>query len=203
MTHDTGSTPRFPTEVPEVAEKPRATPTEAPEMAERPRAAAPDRAPAHGATDARAVDSGPKDAGTTDTARKPSGPPAGKPRVKAPAAAALPGDALPGDSVSGHRSSAGEGTPGAARPLFPDADHHRLSERLQHAVSEFVESPRRAVEEAESTFDTAVDGLTDALREYRRTLGTAGRDDDPGMRTEELRVTLQHYRDLTERLLNV
>ncbi|MEU9090942.1 hypothetical protein [Streptomyces sp. NPDC048428] len=189
MTHDARSTPRIQTEVPEVAEKPRA--------------AAPDRAPVHGAADTRAVDSGPTGAGAAGTARKPDGPPAGKPHMKAPVAAALPGDGTPGESVSGGRPAAGGSTPGAPRPLFPADDHHRLSERLQHAVSEFVESPRQAVEEAESTFDTAVDGLTDALKEYRRTLGTAGRDDDSGMRTEELRVTLQHYRDLTERLLNV
>ncbi|MFI6646762.1 hypothetical protein ACIBI8_03925 [Streptomyces sp. NPDC050529] len=168
MTHDAGSTPRIPTEAPEVAKKPRA--------------AASDRATDHDSTSTRAVDAGPTGTGATGTARQSDVPPAGKPLMQ------------DHNAVS---------TPDANRSLFPDADHDRHSERLQHAVSEFVESPRRAVEEAESTFDSVVDGLTDALREYRHTLGTAGRDTDPGTRTEELRVTLQHYRDLTERLLNV
>lgn len=119
--------------------------------------------------------------------------------MAAPAAAPLTGDGIPVESAS----HAGETAPGGARPLFPDGDHDRLSQRLQHAVSEFVENPRRAVDEAERTFDTVVDGLTDSLREHRRALATAGQEGDPGRRTEELRVTLQHYRDLTERLLNV
>ncbi|MFG3137461.1 hypothetical protein ACGFZA_14770 [Streptomyces sp. NPDC048211] len=190
MTHDTGSTPRIPTEVPEVAKKPRA---------------ASDRATDERTTDTRAVDAGPAATGATGTARKPDDPRTGQPRMKAPAAAALPGDGIPPKPAAGPAGtpSTEASAPGATHSLFPDGGHDRHSERLQHAVSEFVESPRRAVEEAESTFDSVVDELTDALREYRHTLGTAGRDAGPGTRTEELRVTLQHYRDLTERLLNV
>lgn len=191
MTHDTGSTPRMPAEAPEAAGKPRS--------------AAPEDATDHTTAGVRAADPRPADAGAADAgaaggARKVREAPAGKPQMKAPAAAPLPGDAPP---VEPSASRTGEDTPGGTRPLFPDGDHDRLSQRLQHAVSEFVESPRRAVEEAERTFDTVVDGLTESLREQRRALGTAGRDGDPGMRTEELRVALQHYRDLTERLLNV
>ncbi|MER7726728.1 hypothetical protein [Streptomyces sp. NPDC096323] len=189
MTHDIGSTPRIPTEVPEAARKPQA--------------AAPGRSTDLGTTDSHAADAGFTGTGAKGTARKPDDAPAGKPRTKDPAAASLHGDGAPGEPASGGRpSAAGESTPGAT-PLFPDGDRDQLSQRLQHAVSEFVESPRRAVEEAESTFDTVVDGLTNALKEHRRTLATAGRDGEPGMRTEELRVTLQHYRDLTERLLKV
>ncbi|MEU1471859.1 hypothetical protein ABZ434_27015 [Streptomyces sp. NPDC005761] len=188
MTRDTGSIPRMPTEVPEVAKKPRA--------------AAPGRTSDHHVTDSLAVDAGPTGAGATGTGRKPDDPPAGQPHTKTPAAAPLPGDGIPAAPASDRRPSGG-GTPGATRPLFPGDAHDRLSERLQHAVSEFVESPTRAVEEAERTFDTVVAGLTEALEEHRRSLGTAGRDGDPALRTEELRVTLQHYRDLTERLLNV
>ncbi|MFI6858500.1 hypothetical protein ACIBKZ_01140 [Streptomyces sp. NPDC050421] len=191
MTHDVGSTPR--------------TPTGAPEAAKLPRTATPEGPRDHGTTDTPTTDSptpdaGPPGAGATATARRPDETPAGKPRMAASATAALHGDRTPTEPTS----APGGSTPGATtRPLFPDGDHDRLSQRLQHAVSEFVESPRRAVEEAESTFDTVVDGLTDSLKEYRRALGTAGQDGEPGMRTEELRVALQHYRDLTERLLKV
>lgn len=186
MTHGTGSTPRMPTEAPEAANKPRS--------------ATPEGATDHGTADIRTTDTRPTDAGATGGARQGREAPAGKPQMKAPAAAPLPDDGRPGEPPA---SRAGENTPGPSRSLFPDGDHDRLSQQLQHAVSEFVESPRRAVEEAERTFDSVVDGLTDSLREQRRALGTAGQDGDDGMRTEELRVALQHYRDLTERLLNV
>ncbi|MBO0914879.1 hypothetical protein [Streptomyces laculatispora] len=91
----------------------------------------------------------------------------------------------------------------ADRPLFPEGDQERLILRLQHAVTEFVESPLRAVGEAESAFDAAVDGLASALKERRREMGTQQQGEESGTRTEELRITLQQYRDLTERLLNV
>lgn len=184
MTHDFGSTPRVPTEAREGANKPRY--------------AAPEGATVHGTADTRAADTRATNAGATGIAQKPEEPPAGKAQMTTPAAA-LPGDGIPVESAS----RSGENTARGTRPLFPDGDHDRLSQRLQHAVSEFVESPHRAVEEAERTFDTVVDGLTDSLRERRRALDTAGQDGDPGSRTEELRVTLQNYRDLTERLLNV
>ncbi|MGC4946868.1 hypothetical protein ACLQ2N_11815 [Streptomyces sp. DT224] len=88
--------------------------------------------------------------------------------------------------------------------LLPAGDQDRLARRLHQAVTDFVESPHRAVAEAESTFDAVVAGLTDALQERRSTLHVGERDGgDPGARTEELRITLQHYRDLTERLLKV
>ncbi|MEV7403532.1 hypothetical protein AB0N93_24480 [Streptomyces sp. NPDC091267] len=90
-----------------------------------------------------------------------------------------------------------------AKQLFPEGDQGKLSERLQHAVTEFVESPLRAVEEAESTFDAAVEGLASALKERRRELNSRQQGTESETRTEELRVTLQQYRDLTERLLNV
>ncbi|NED16115.1 hypothetical protein [Streptomyces sp. SID9124] len=92
----------------------------------------------------------------------------------------------------------------AAEPLLPTGDQDKLAHRLHQAVTDFVESPHRAVEEAESTFDAVVAGLTDALKKRRSTLHVDEHDGgDPGSRTEELRITLQHYRDLTERLLKV
>ncbi|MGW2474209.1 hypothetical protein [Streptomyces sp. NPDC001665] len=91
-----------------------------------------------------------------------------------------------------------------AEQLLPAGDQDKLAHRLHQAVTDFVESPARAVEEAESTFDAVVAGLTNALKERRSTLHVGDGDGgDPGARTEELRITLQHYRDLTERLLKV
>ncbi|TRV78044.1 hypothetical protein FKN01_14130 [Streptomyces sp. 130] len=104
---------------------------------------------------------------------------------------------VPGRDGRAHTSRDGAG-------LLPAGDQDRLAHRLHQAVTDFVESPHRAVEEAESTFDAVVAGLTDALKERRSALHVGERDGgDPGARTEELRITLQHYRDLTERLLKV
>ncbi|MEU9205388.1 hypothetical protein [Streptomyces sp. NPDC048332] len=180
MTHDTGNIPPVPSEVPEAARKPRP-------------ATAPDDAADRGARETRAAGAGAP--GTTAVEPRPESAHPGSPGAKAPAAAPLNGD--------GKADAPGTSASGALRPLFPERDHDRLTLRLQHAVSEFVESPRHAVEEAENTFETVIEGLTDALEEHRRALGAVGRDGSPGTRTEELRVTLQHYRDLTERLLNV
>lgn len=178
MTHEAGNIPRIPSNTPEEAKKPRPT--------------VPGADADRGTRETRAAS-----AGATDIAGKPQpdSAPEARPRTKAPAAAPPSG--------GGTADAADVSAAPALRPLFPEGDHDKFALRIQHAVSEFVESPRRAVEEAESTFDTVVEGLKEALEEHRRTLGTVGRDGDPGMRTEELRVTLQHYRDLTERLLNV
>ncbi|WNI33760.1 hypothetical protein [Streptomyces sp. ITFR-6] len=70
-------------------------------------------------------------------------------------------------------------------------------------MTEFVENPVRAVEEAEGAFDAAVDGLAHALKERRREMDVQQQGGESGTRTEELRIVLQQYRDLTERLLKV
>ncbi|NED85802.1 hypothetical protein G3I76_37670 [Streptomyces sp. SID11233] len=98
---------------------------------------------------------------------------------------------------------AGESASAADRPLFREGDQEKLALRLQQAVTEFVENPVRAVEEAEGAFDAAVDGLAHALKERRREMGVQQQDRESGTRTEELRIALQQYRDLTERLLKV
>lgn len=100
-------------------------------------------------------------------------------------------------------SPAGEPASAADRPLFREADQEKLALRLQQAVTEFVENPTRAVEEAEGAFDAAVDGLAHALKERRREMDVQQQGRESGTRTEELRIVLQQYRDLTERLLKV
>ncbi|MFF3176751.1 hypothetical protein ACFVQ0_29500 [Streptomyces sp. NPDC057900] len=105
--------------------------------------------------------------------------------------------------VTAERSPAGEPVSAADRPLFREDDQEQLALRLQRAVTEFVENPTRAVEEAEGVFDAAVDGLAHALKERRREMDVQGQGGESATRTEELRIALQQYRDLTERLLKV
>lgn len=91
--------------------------------------------------------------------------------------------------------------------LLGGTDHDELERRMRHAVSDFVEDPQRAVREAGETLDAVTQNLVKALTERSTALRSEERADDAGgrngERTEELRIVLQHYRDLTDRLLAV
>lgn len=107
----------------------------------------------------------------------------------------------------------------AAAPLLGLDARDRLTARLHHAVSGFVDGPRRAVEEADDIFEEAARTLEQALARRREALreswrngdgdpagGTAGDGPDAalsGTETEELRLALRQYRQATERLLKL
>ncbi|MFH8484260.1 hypothetical protein [Streptomyces longisporoflavus] len=87
--------------------------------------------------------------------------------------------------------------------LLPQDERDKLNLRLQQALSTFVESPRQAVEEADSLYDDAVRHLTETLAERRRSLRTSWQDMDTEAHTEELRLALRQYRESMEQLLRV
>ena len=91
--------------------------------------------------------------------------------------------------------------PGVA--LVPQGERDKLALRLQGALSTFVDSPRWAVEEADAAFDDVVTQFIDTLVEQRRVLRTSWEDPDTDTQTEELRLALQQYREITERLLQM
>lgn len=93
------------------------------------------------------------------------------------------------------------GTP--ARSLVADGEREALERRIQHAMTEFVDDPRRAVQEAAGTMEEVAERLTSALAEQRRKLRTAWDGGDRTPDTEQLRVTLREYRDMTDRLLRL
>ncbi|MFJ8750098.1 hypothetical protein ACIREO_12320 [Streptomyces sp. NPDC102441] len=117
-----------------------------------------------------------------------------------PAPRAAP--AVPPAELNGGRDGRHE-TVGADRPLVSRDARDKLSLRMQQAVTDFVESPRRAVEEADSTFDEIVAGLTEVLAERSRVLRASWQEQDTDAQTEELRVALQRYRDISEQLLRI
>lgn len=85
--------------------------------------------------------------------------------------------------------------------ILPRHDRDQLGQRLRHAVADFVDDPRRAVKEAADVLDDTGDRLTASLDEHRRTLrasAEAGAQD-----TEELRLALRTYREMTEQLLRI
>ncbi|MCX4860654.1 hypothetical protein OG263_44545 [Streptomyces canus] len=116
------------------------------------------------------------------------------------------------DTVGG----VGTGVGGSSSPeshearLLPHEECDKLSTRLQHAVAGFVDEPRSAVEEADHVLEEVAARFTDAVKQRRRTLrnswqtGDGGRDDKAvgAGDTEQLRLALRDYRELTERLLH-
>lgn len=98
-----------------------------------------------------------------------------------------------------------EDGPRPGRSLFAPAEQEAFAARIQQAVTAFVEDPHRAVRDADATFEEVVADLGAALAERGRRLrsGQDGSGADSGPDTEELRIALQHYRDLTERLVRL
>ncbi|MEU9168997.1 hypothetical protein AB0D34_14540 [Streptomyces sp. NPDC048420] len=93
--------------------------------------------------------------------------------------------------------------------LLPHDECDKLGMRLQHAVAGFVDEPRSAVEEADHVLEEAAARFADAVKQRRRTLRSSWQTGDAGEGkattagdTEQLRLVLRDYRELTERLLH-
>ncbi|WP_234025787.1 MULTISPECIES: hypothetical protein [Streptomyces] len=104
-----------------------------------------------------------------------------------------------------------EGTPhGTGTHLLPHEESDKLVSQLHHAVAEFVDAPRAAVEEADHVLEEIAARFTEAVTQRRRTLrhswqsveGGEGKPVSSGD-TEQLRLALKDYRELAERLLHV
>ncbi|WP_432588445.1 hypothetical protein ABVG11_26250 [Streptomyces sp. HD1123-B1] len=96
-------------------------------------------------------------------------------------------------------------TPGGPSfPVLPVSEHDALEERLRHAVSGFVDSPRGAVEEADALLDELTARIAALLADRRDTLRSAWHaDGTDASQTEELRLAMRGYRNVLERLLTV
>ncbi|MBB4713611.1 hypothetical protein [Streptomyces luteogriseus] len=104
---------------------------------------------------------------------------------------------------AGHTGGSAElRTPGP-EPLLPSAERDAILQRLRHALNTFADTPREAVEEAESAYDEATAQLVNALAERRRLLRAGWQDQAPGTQSDELRHALRQYREITQRLLQL
>jgi hypothetical protein len=114
--------------------------------------------------------------------------------------------------VASHES-AGRDAHGGGR-LLADDQRDKLSGQLQHAMTGFVDGPRAAVEEADHVLEEVASRFTDAVTQRRRTLRQSWQGADHGDGspmadgggsgdTEQLRLALRDYRELTERLLKL
>ncbi|MEY9991441.1 hypothetical protein ABIE67_003473 [Streptomyces sp. V4I8] len=100
------------------------------------------------------------------------------------------------------RGPAERRTPGP-EPLLPPDEQDKIVQRLRHALNTFADTPREALEEAESAYDEAVTQLVNALAERRRLLRAGWQDHDPEARSDGLRLALRQYREITQRLLHI
>ncbi|MEU1086433.1 hypothetical protein ABZ401_06295 [Streptomyces sp. NPDC005892] len=166
------------------------------------RTATPHAADASNATDAAHTDRGDR-TGTADADRT----------VSSGALGAKAGTERDGTAATGTRretagtSAAGTNGRGHDGALLAGTDREELERRMRDAVSDFVEDPQRAVREAGATLDAVTENLVKALSERSSALrsaeGPESAGERGGERTEQLRIVLQRYRDLTDRLLKV
>jgi hypothetical protein len=89
-----------------------------------------------------------------------------------------------------------------ATPLFETGEADSLRTRWMGIQTQFVDEPRRSVEEADELVASAMKRLAEIFANERETLEQNwGRGDD--VSTEDLRIALQRYRSFFDRLLSV
>ncbi|MGW0576582.1 hypothetical protein ACWD25_11555 [Streptomyces sp. NPDC002920] len=114
---------------------------------------------------------------------------------------------------TGSGTTAGTDVKGSALVSRDECD--KLAARMEHAVVGFVDGPRDAVTEADRVLEELATRVTEAMNSRRRSLrgswqqsadngDTSTRNiDASNTDTEQLRLALRDYRELTERLLHV
>ena len=89
-----------------------------------------------------------------------------------------------------------------ATPLFETGEAESLRSRWMSIQTQFVDEPRRSVEQADELVASAMKRLAEIFANERDTLEQNwDRGDD--ISTEDLRVALQRYRSFFDRLLSV
>jgi len=89
-----------------------------------------------------------------------------------------------------------------ATPLFETGEAESLRSRWMNIQTQFVDEPRRSVEQADELVASAMKRLAEIFANERETLEQNwDRGDD--VSTEDLRVALQRYRSFFDRLLSI
>lgn len=90
----------------------------------------------------------------------------------------------------------------SAGPLFPGNESESFRSRWQTIQEEFVDEPRRAVEQADELVSQAVARLSETLAGERERMGREWPKGE-NVSTEDLRQAFRRYRTLFDRLLAV
>ena len=104
------------------------------------------------------------------------------------------------DVVRFQRRDAGEIE--AARILLPKRQLEELRTQWATIQTNFVDEPRKAVEDADKLVADAIKQIQEALFANRANLEKDWRRNDQ-ISTEDLRVSLQHYRQFFDRLVAI
>ena len=123
--------------------------------------------------------------------------------------APMPAPATTLDDIPASSDSTTPSTVAPGDSLFPQGSGEKLRDRWQHIQIDFVDDPRHAVEEADTLVEQVAAQLTESITANRRALrdgwdkqGAGSAADDSGSPTEQLRMTLQQYRSMLNRLLD-
>ena len=87
-------------------------------------------------------------------------------------------------------------------PLFPDTERENFQSRWHEIQANFVDEPRRAVEEANQLVDSVIRRLTEVFANERGRM-EQGWSKDQDISTEDFRQSLRRYRSFFDRLLSV
>jgi hypothetical protein len=90
----------------------------------------------------------------------------------------------------------------AANPLFPNDELDSLRNRWKEIQTNFVDEPRKAVEQADGLVASAMKRLAEVFADERSKLEKQW-DRGDNVSTEDLRVAFQRYRSFFDRLLSV
>lgn len=88
--------------------------------------------------------------------------------------------------------------PGRQQPVSK-REIEDLNERWTAIQADFVDNPRQAVEQADQLVASAIEQMTEGFRAEKSQLESRWNKEEAS--TEDLRVSLQHYRALFDRLL--
>ncbi len=135
-------------------------------------------------------------------AEAPSAEPAGDPEPQA--AAETVAEIVTSDATNSSAHSDAEviHAEDQARPLWPDDEARKMSQRWERIQDEFVDKPRKAVEEANSLVAAVATRLTEMFDAERARLEGQWNGDGE-VSAEELHIALQRYRAFFGRSLAI
>jgi hypothetical protein len=118
-----------------------------------------------------------------------------EPRRSVPEGEVTPGEVIPMESRRNVKMA-------AAQPSIVSRESEDLRSRWTAVQANFVDEPRKAVEEADGLVSSAIQQLAENFRNERAQLqGQWSKGGDAS--TEDLRMVLQHYRTLFDRLMSM
>lgn len=111
-------------------------------------------------------------------------------------------DAEPDREPQPSASEPSVGPRDGATPLFETGEAESLRSRWMNIQTQFVDEPRRSVEQADELVASAMKRLAEIFANERDTL-EQNWDRGGDVSTEDLRIALQRYRSFFDRLLSV